>query len=1070
MIKNLDTGLRALCGALATVRQRALAATQAHHRLGALALGALTAIALGQARADDTDLFMTGGQSGTAPNMLLMIDNTANWDSQLGGGLTKNQLEHEALYETFVDDPSLAGTGTADDPVRLRLGFMHFSDANNPRGGKVIRHVGDLTPDAQGQIACLLYANDGCDIEEGNEGLEKSNNAPYAMMFNEAYRYFAGLTPHSGTRDGNHDPAAVGADGYNSPAEGNCGKNYLVLIGNGEPDSGEDKDAENALDGLGGRLNSDPIDLDPGNFASNWSDEYARFLNDTDVVPEAIREGKQPLTTYVIDVYNPDSNQANTKKFKAARTWLKSIAAQGEGRYFAAHSKADIKAALTTIVNELQAVNDVFASTTLPVSVNVRGTNLNQVYMGVFRPDDQNRPRWMGNLKLYRLVYDPTTDSVFLGDQNGQPVESALGFIVFDAVSFWTHDSTFWSWSPRGTPASGSDSPDGEVVEKGGAAQRLRDENMTDVSQRELYTCTSGCGAGDALTGFPFSTANSDITADKLGVSSTAERDALIDWVRGVNNKTDDAENASAAAIRPSVHGDVLHSRPAVVNYGNGDVVAYYGANDGIIHAVQGGIESSNGNELWGFIAPEFFGDLKQLYDNPTLDHDAGERRPIFADGHIGVWEHDANGNGVLSPLETGDRVYIYVGMRRGGRFVYALDVTDKNNPKLLWTRSAQDSGFAELGQSWSQPTPAPVRAHVDAEGNPIPVVFFGAGYDPGSDDTHAPHATAARSMGRGIFAVDGRNGDLIWRAGPDASASVQVSGMTHSFPADLTIIDRNEDGLADRIYAADTGGNVWRVDIDAASSSDWAVHQLAALADPSTTAGKRRFLFAPDVVYGEDTGGAFDAVLLGSGDRENPFSTAVANRFYMLKDYETGLSVSDPSGYTTLTEADLYDATDNLVQDGSTTQQSQAKTDIDNARGWYIRLTNAGEKVVGSAVTLNNATFFVTNEPPDQNATCAETLGTARSYVVDFKDASSIIENDGSQGLSRHDRYSELPGGGFPPSPVPAIVEFEYTDENGDTRTVTAQTVLIGPAAKAPPGITLGQRRRVFWHELNGD
>jgi hypothetical protein len=29
---------------------------------------------------------------------------------------------------------------------------------------------------------------------------------------------------------------------------------------------------------------------------------------------------------------------------------------------------------------------------------------------------------------------------------------------------------------------------------------------------------------------------------------------------------------------------------------------------------------------------------------------------------------------------------------------------------------------------------------------------------------------------------------------------------------------------------------------------------------------------------------------------------------------------------------------------------------------------------------------------------------------------------------------------------------------------------VLIGPAAKAPPGITLGQRRRVFWHELNGD
>jgi hypothetical protein len=32
-------------------------------------------------------------------------------------------------------------------------------------------------------------------------------------------------------------------------------------------------------------------------------------------------------------------------------------------------------------------VNSVFASSTLPVSVNVRGAFLNQVYMGVFRPD-----------------------------------------------------------------------------------------------------------------------------------------------------------------------------------------------------------------------------------------------------------------------------------------------------------------------------------------------------------------------------------------------------------------------------------------------------------------------------------------------------------------------------------------------------------------------------------------------------------------------------------------------------------------------------------------------------------
>ena len=37
--------------------------------------------------------------------------------------------------------------------------------------------------------------------------------------------------------------------------------------------------------------------------------------------------------------------------------------------------------------------------------MNVRGTNLNQVYIGVFRPDANKSPRWLGNLKLYQGLY-----------------------------------------------------------------------------------------------------------------------------------------------------------------------------------------------------------------------------------------------------------------------------------------------------------------------------------------------------------------------------------------------------------------------------------------------------------------------------------------------------------------------------------------------------------------------------------------------------------------------------------------------------------------------------------------
>ena len=72
--------------------------------------------------------------------------------------------------------------------------------------------------------------------------------------------------------------------------------------------------------------------------------------------------------------------------------------------------------------------------------------------------------------------------------------------------------------------------------------------------------------------------------------------------------------------MRASVHGDVLHSRPGVVNYNrtgdDNDIVVFYGGNDGMLHAVKGGRGAGGGTELWAFVAPEFFPKLKRLHDN----------------------------------------------------------------------------------------------------------------------------------------------------------------------------------------------------------------------------------------------------------------------------------------------------------------------------------------------------------------------------------------------------------------------------------------------------------------------
>ncbi len=111
-------------------------------------------------------------------------------------------------------------------------------------------------------------------------------------------------------------------------------------------------------------------------------------------------------------------------------------------------------------------------------------------------------------------------------------------------------------------------------------------------------------------------------------------RTALIDWVRGEDNKDDENKNLSSTDARAYIHGDLLHSRPAVVNYnrtaGDRDVVVYYGTNDGIFRAVKGGQDDADGWEKWGIVFPEFFGKLKLLRDNDTVIEPAPRQSPIL--------------------------------------------------------------------------------------------------------------------------------------------------------------------------------------------------------------------------------------------------------------------------------------------------------------------------------------------------------------------------------------------------------------------------------------------------------
>ena len=112
------------------------------------------------------------------------------------------------------------------------------------------------------------------------------------------------------------------------------------------------------------------------------ADEWARFM-------EASPYG---ITTYTVDV-----DKVTTGQGPGWTALLKSMASVSSGKYFDVSSRRRRRRrsrdALKTIFSEIQAVNTVFASVSLPVSVNTEGTYLNQIYIGMFRPDQRWRSR-----------------------------------------------------------------------------------------------------------------------------------------------------------------------------------------------------------------------------------------------------------------------------------------------------------------------------------------------------------------------------------------------------------------------------------------------------------------------------------------------------------------------------------------------------------------------------------------------------------------------------------------------------------------------------------------------------
>jgi type IV pilus assembly protein PilY1 len=979
--------------------------TQTFHRATAVAVAVVAMCAAGKSFAQPSDIDIYGGNPNPSnrPNVLLVLDSSANWSSSIPapncyyndaagiptavGPSSSEQGKKIGIEKCALHNVINALPVAADGSGLYNVGLMVFNESPAANSGGYPRIA--IQELSTANKAAILAKIKGLDILA-----DKGNNAAFAKTMHEAYLYFKGSLPYQGTKTAKYDPAAFGSDNrYQSPSANACGRNYVIFIANGGPGEVTNNEAQDLLSGAGGStaLIDYPNSVVKNADEANWADEYARFMRGVDA---SGKDGLQGIITHGVAVTGASSDGLYPN-------FIRSMANYGGGSYYEASNANVLVQSLLEIFNEIQSVNSVFASASLPVSVTTRGTYLNQVYIGMFRPDPSGKPRWPGNLKQYKLKVDSLGELSMADRNNVDALSSTTGFLKPSAQSFWTEDSSFWiNQVPLlGDPPSASDSPDGAVVEKGAAGQRLRTTYVTSRDARKVYTCI-GCAAG-TLGGADttFNTANTALTALKLGVPD-AERSALVNWLRGDDNLTgDELGPGGTTTVRPSTHGDVLHSRPAVINYGGATgVVVFYGANDGQLRALNGNQTGTGaGQELWSFIPEEVLPALDRLRDNaPKIRLSttpaamtANTPRDYFVDGPIGVYQK-------LGSTGIPTEVILYVGLRRGGRAVYAIDVTTPSAPRYLWKVTPATSGMSALGFSWSEARTAKIKGHAN------PVVVMGGGYDPTAEDATSPGTT---TMGNAVYVLDAITGSLL-----------HTFSTTRSVAADVALMDHDRDGFVDRAYAADLGGNIYRLNFEdstgASAVSGWSSYRVADLGDGAADA--RKFFNKPDIVKTKN----FTAIMLGSGDREKPLLSATQDHFFQVFDRRNAKG-SPAEALTPIVFSGLNEISGTPSYSGA---------------GCYMTLAQ-GEKVVNAATSLAGQTYFGTNRPAAPSAnSCSANLGEARTYAMTQFCGAAVS--------------SEIVGGGLPPSPVAGFV----TLVGADGKEVTLPVVIGAPNKDGSP------------------
>ena len=403
--------------------------------------------------------------------------------------------------------------------------------------------------------------------------------------------------------------------------------------------------------------------------------------------------------------------------------------------------------------------------------------------------------------------------------------------------------------------------------------------------------------------------------------------------------------------------------------------VLWVASNDGMVH----GLNASTGAPMIsyapGALAPRF---NEQILSNKGVQS--------FVDG--------APFTGDVKTTANTWKTYLFGTLGRGGRGIYALDVTSPSSLTATnaahifkWQFTADDD--ADLGyilsdhgikRSSRQATPI-VKLN-----NGKFAVIFGNGYDSGN-----------KKAGLFILPVDGPNNLGSWSG---RYYKIIPSGTENSSDNGLSTpnwVDIDNNGTADFVYAGDLKGNVWKFDIRSSVPSAWSVSfsgkPLYSAKDETKGNANLPIVSMPEIIA-PSFGGLMVVFGTGASFKDDQFpETNKTHRIFGIWDrpaFSQNPPGRDlPSGVNTLKKRDYSEGSSGAIVISNTSSDSidYFNPNSNQAQdGWYVNLRSS-EMVVFNSQRILSGLFMSTIRPPSNftsTTSCAAPLPASTLFFLD--------------------------------------------------------------------------------------